>query len=217
MSIHPDYYEILNVAPNADDDAIRRSFRRLAFEWHPDRRPGDANAAAHMRLLNEAYETISNPLTRRDYDLTRAGPSAKGADRTGQPSEARDQDENPDFQRTQTSERESPRDYPDFAANGSSETPTHPRRSTSRFTFLRLLLSFTLVLPLKLFAKHPVAFTMVIWWAYCTSGISFMDADKAKGHRQKVAGDRPRAGNERGKADKWTAWWRAWLGQKHGK
>lgn len=56
-----DPYKVLGVSPDASDDEIKRAYRRLAKEYHPDRNPGDAAAAKKMQEINAAYEQIKNP------------------------------------------------------------------------------------------------------------------------------------------------------------
>ena len=56
-----DPYKILGVSPDASDDEIKRAYRRLAKQYHPDRNPGDARAAQMMQKINAAYEQIKNP------------------------------------------------------------------------------------------------------------------------------------------------------------
>lgn len=68
MTATHDYYEILQVSPKADEEIIQAAYRRLAQKWHPDKNPGDPFAHERMRLLNEAYETLSDPQKRRTYD-----------------------------------------------------------------------------------------------------------------------------------------------------
>ena len=56
-----DPYKVLGVSPNASDDEIKQAYRRLAKKYHPDRNPGDAEAAKKMQKINAAYEQIKNP------------------------------------------------------------------------------------------------------------------------------------------------------------
>jgi DnaJ-domain-containing protein 1 len=57
-----DYYAILGVTPLATPEELRRSYRRLAMEWHPDRKGGDPGAALRFHELREAYQTLSDPV-----------------------------------------------------------------------------------------------------------------------------------------------------------
>lgn len=56
-----DPYQVLGVSPNASDEEIKQAYRRLAKKYHPDRNPGDAEAARQMQRVNAAYEQIKNP------------------------------------------------------------------------------------------------------------------------------------------------------------
>ena len=56
-----DPYQVLGVSPDASDDEIKRAYRRLAKQYHPDRNPGDEEAARRMQRINAAYEQIKNP------------------------------------------------------------------------------------------------------------------------------------------------------------
>ena len=56
-----DPYKVLGVSRDASDDEIKQAYRRLAKKYHPDRNPGDAEAAKKMQEVNAAYEQIKNP------------------------------------------------------------------------------------------------------------------------------------------------------------
>ena len=56
-----DPYKVLGVSPDASDEEIKRAYRRLAKQYHPDRNPGDQEAARKMQQVNAAYEQIKNP------------------------------------------------------------------------------------------------------------------------------------------------------------
>lgn len=56
-----DPYQVLGVSPGASDEEIKQAYRRLAKQYHPDRNPGDAEAARQMQRVNAAYEQIKNP------------------------------------------------------------------------------------------------------------------------------------------------------------
>ena len=60
-----DPYKVLGVSPNATDEEIKQAYRRLAKKYHPDRNPGDAEAAKKMQQVNAAYEQIKNPAKAR--------------------------------------------------------------------------------------------------------------------------------------------------------
>ncbi|MEM1329627.1 MAG: molecular chaperone DnaJ [Planctomycetota bacterium] len=63
-----DYYEVLGVEKTADADEIKRSYRRLAMKYHPDRNQGDAEAEAKFKDAAEAYEVLSDDAKRQRYD-----------------------------------------------------------------------------------------------------------------------------------------------------
>lgn len=68
MAAKEDYYEQLGVPRNASDDDIKKSFRRLAMKYHPDRNPDDKQAEEKFKKIKEAYEILSDPKKRSAYD-----------------------------------------------------------------------------------------------------------------------------------------------------
>ena len=74
------YYQLLGVDKNADDQAIKSAYRRLAKQYHPDRNPGDAEAEKRFKQINEAYEVLKDGQSRAAYDaLGHAAFKAHGA------------------------------------------------------------------------------------------------------------------------------------------
>lgn len=63
-----DYYELLGVARNASDSDIKKSFRRLAMKYHPDRNTDNPNAEEQFKKVKEAYDVLSDPQKRAAYD-----------------------------------------------------------------------------------------------------------------------------------------------------
>ncbi len=72
-----DFYGLLGVGRGATLSEIKRAYRRLARKYHPDINPGDRNAERLFRRIVEAYETLSDPVRRREYDQ-RGGVAAPG-------------------------------------------------------------------------------------------------------------------------------------------
>jgi curved DNA-binding protein CbpA len=67
-----DYYNILGVDRDASQQAIKEAYRKLAFQYHPDRNTGDPAATEKMKDINEAYAVLSDVSKRREYDLLRS-------------------------------------------------------------------------------------------------------------------------------------------------
>ncbi|MSU58649.1 MAG: molecular chaperone DnaJ [Pedosphaera sp.] len=63
-----DYYEILGVTRDADDDTIKKTYRKQAIKFHPDKNPGDKAAEESFKELGHAYEVLSDPQKRAAYD-----------------------------------------------------------------------------------------------------------------------------------------------------
>ena len=86
-----DYYQILGVPRSASQADIKKAFRKLAREFHPDRNPGDTAAERRFKDVNEAHEVLSDPEKRKQYDLLganwdqyqRAGGGRSGTDPFG--------------------------------------------------------------------------------------------------------------------------------------
>ncbi|MDO4752886.1 MAG: DnaJ C-terminal domain-containing protein [Candidatus Saccharibacteria bacterium] len=68
MAEKRDYYEVLGVSKSASDDEIKKAYRKLAIKYHPDRNPGDKEAEAKFKEINEAHEVLSDKQKRARYD-----------------------------------------------------------------------------------------------------------------------------------------------------
>ena len=59
--MHKDPYQVLGLSPGASDEEVKKAYRKLAMKYHPDRNPGDEEAARKMQEINAAYDAIKNP------------------------------------------------------------------------------------------------------------------------------------------------------------
>jgi DnaJ-class molecular chaperone len=76
-----DYYEVLEVNRNSTQQNIKEVYRKLAFQYHPDRSKGNPSDVEKMKEINEAYAVLSDPRKRKDYDSLREQYGPYGYDR----------------------------------------------------------------------------------------------------------------------------------------
>ena len=65
---YKDYYKILGLERNASEDEVRKAYRKLAMQYHPDRNPNDKQAEERFKEINEAYQVLNDPKKRAHYD-----------------------------------------------------------------------------------------------------------------------------------------------------
>lgn len=88
MSEKKDYYDLLGLNRNVSEDEIKKAYRKLALKYHPDRNPGDKQAEERFKDVSEAYQVLSDPQKRTQYDqfghaaFGDGGPFAGGFDFT---------------------------------------------------------------------------------------------------------------------------------------
>src|SRR6516165_6030384 len=70
--LEKDYYKALNVSKTATADEIKKSYRKLARKYHPDANKGDPKAEERFKEISEAYNTLSDPKRRKEYDDARS-------------------------------------------------------------------------------------------------------------------------------------------------
>jgi len=63
-----DYYELLKISRDADTSQIKKAFRKASLEYHPDRNPGDEEAAEKFTKINRAHEVLTDDIKRQIYD-----------------------------------------------------------------------------------------------------------------------------------------------------
>ncbi len=78
---YKDYYKILGVERGASDEEIKKTYRKLALKYHPDKNPDDPEAEARFKEINEAYEVLGDTKKRAKYD--QLGSSYRDWERTG--------------------------------------------------------------------------------------------------------------------------------------
>ena len=75
-----DYYAVLGVSSDASSDAIKKAYRRLVKQYHPDLNPGSQEALDKTKTLNRAYDVLSRPERRREYDRETGRASERGTE-----------------------------------------------------------------------------------------------------------------------------------------
>jgi len=78
MATRPDYYKTLGVDKKATPEEIKKAYRKLARQYHPDRNPGDKDAEASFKEISQAHDVLGDPEKRKQYD-SGSGPFATGA------------------------------------------------------------------------------------------------------------------------------------------
>ena len=68
MPARPDYYRVLGVGKNATEAEIKKSYRKLARQYNPDRNAGDKKAEERFKEISQAYDVLSDPEKRKAYD-----------------------------------------------------------------------------------------------------------------------------------------------------
>ena len=66
-----DYYQLMGILRESTGDEVRKAYRKLVMEYHPDRNRNDPNCEGRMKEINEAYQVLGDEEKRRQYDLFR--------------------------------------------------------------------------------------------------------------------------------------------------
>src|SRR4026209_99949 len=80
MSTKRDYYEILGVSKSSTPEEIKKAYRKVAIQFHPDKNPGNKEAEEKFKEATEAYEVLSDAEKRRNYDQSGRGAVGRGGD-----------------------------------------------------------------------------------------------------------------------------------------
>ena len=83
-----DFYKVLGVSKDISEAELKKTYRKLARQYHPDSNPGDAKAEARFKEISEANSVLSDPEMRKEYDQIRAmgsGARFSAGGRPGQP------------------------------------------------------------------------------------------------------------------------------------
>ena len=92
-----DYYQVLELDSSAGADQIKKAYRRLAREHHPDRNPGNARAEERFKEIREAYSVLSDPERKRQYDQMRRNPFGQFQEGFRSPGQSQTSDANGSF------------------------------------------------------------------------------------------------------------------------
>src|SRR4051812_11206722 len=87
-----DFYSLLGITPDASLDDVKRAYRRLAIELHPDRNPDDPETEGRFKDITPAYQTLISPARRHRYDEERRRSTSRLALWKGPPSQRRGDD-----------------------------------------------------------------------------------------------------------------------------